>query len=429
MSKHLSLNDRMTIQSDLCSAHSLRQIARTLDRSVSVISREVKKHRQIVDTGAFGRIMNRCVHRNGCQKQFVCMNMPNCTRLCATCSKCNKHCPEFVEIHCPKQELPPYVCNGCQDKPSCVLRKFMYDAQQAQAEYTELLSSSRTGLNMTQEELDVLDSFVSPLTQNGQSINHIAMTQADALIRSSRTMYRLVHSSMLSAKSLDMPRVCRLKPRKARPIPLKVDKTCRIHRTYADYNLYISEHKEAPVVQMDSVIGRIGGKVLLTLHLTSFDFMLAILRDQNTARSVTDSLTRLRDQLTPSLFARIFPVLLTDNGSEFSNPSAIEFTENGLVTTRVFYCDPLASYQKPNIELNHEFIRRFLPKGSSFDLLSQQDVSLMMSNINSYARSKFGGLSPTQFFTQAYGSEALRLLGQALIPQEKIVLNHSIFCE
>jgi IS30 family transposase len=332
-----------------------------------------------------------------------------------------------MENHCPYLDISPYVCNGCKRKPSCVLRKYVYYAKSAQTEYEKLLSSSRSGLNMTEDELDALDQFVSPLIRNGQSINHIVMTQGDALIRSSRTIYRLVHARALSARSLDMPRVCRLKPRRARPNPLKVEKACRIGRSFADYQSFVSQHPDLPVVQMDSVMGRVGGKVLLTLHLTAFDFMLAILRDQNTARSVTASLLTLRQSLSPSLFAKIFPVLLTDNGSEFSAPSAIEFSDDMGVTTRVFYCDPLAAYQKPNVELNHEFIRRFLPKGSSFDFLTQGEVSLMMSHINSYARSKFGGLSPSQLFAQAYGDDTLRLLGQALIPPEKIVLNRSIF--
>lgn len=63
------------------------------------------------------------------------------------------------------------------------------------------------------------------------------------------------------------------------------------------------------------------------------------------------------------------------------------------VTRRViaeqdYYCDPYSSYQKPNVELNHEFIRKILPKRKSFDELEQSDISLMMSHINSYSREK-----------------------------------------
>ena len=190
---------------------------------------------------------------------------------------------------------------------------------------------------------------------------------------------------------------------------------------------FVAKHPGSSITQMDSVIGQQGGKVLLTLHLTSFDFMIAILREHNTAHSVTESLVEIRQKLGEKLFSDLFTIILTDNGSEFSNPSAIEFEYNGETATHVFYCDPGAAYQKANIELNHEFIRRFLPKGTSFDKLTQDDVSLMMSHINSYARSKFGGLSPAQMFAQAYGENVLHLLGQEIIPPEKIILKPSLF--
>ncbi len=54
--------------------------------------------------------------------------------------------------------------------------------------------------------------------------------------------------------------------------------------------------------------------------------------------------------------------------------------------TKVFYCDPSAPYQKGACEVNHELMRRILPKGSSFDDLTQEDIFLMMDHINSYKR-------------------------------------------
>jgi len=71
---------------------------------------------------------------------------------------------------------------------------------------------------------------------------------------------------------------------------------------------------------------------------------------------------------------------------EFSNPLALEFAEDGDRITSVYYCNPSSPFQKPTVENNHEFIRRVLPKGSSFDDLTQADINLMMEHINSYTR-------------------------------------------
>lgn len=427
MGKHLTLDDRTAIQQGLTSGLSLNQIASELNRSLCVISREVRKHRLQHNVGAYGRVTNRCIYRSQCRKFGICPDQPDCTRKCSSCKLCNSHCSEFLQEHCQRLNTPPYVCNGCEHRNRCVLEKYLYDAKDAQIAYEKQLRACREGFNMTEAELQTLDGFVSPLMKVGQSVYHIAATQSDELTRSPRTIYRLLHSGCLHAKSIDAPRICRLKPRKSRIPTFKVEKNCRINRTYQDYLSFVERHPGCSVIQMDSVIGRQGGKVLLTLHLTSFDFMIAILREHNTARSVTESLAEIRKKLGEKLFSDMFTVVLTDNGSEFSNPSAIEFEQNGETATHVFYCDPGAAYQKANIELNHEFIRRFLPKGSSFDKLTQDDVSLMMSHINSYARGKFGGQSPAQMLVQAYGEGVLHLLGQEIIPPEKITLKPSVF--
>ena len=80
---------------------------------------------------------------------------------------------------------------------------------------------------------------------------------------------------------------------------------------------YLEDNPETTIVQMDSVIGEVGGKCLLTIHFVETSLMLAFLRDANTSRSVIDIYDTLDRVLGPELFNRLFPVILTDNGSEF----------------------------------------------------------------------------------------------------------------
>lgn len=150
--------------------------------------------------------------------------------------------------------------------------------------------------------------------------------------------------------------------------------------------------------------------------------MLAFLRDRNTASSVFDIIERLYWELRPDRFMEIFPVLLGDNGSEFSNPLSLEMDRENNQRTRVFYCDPSSPYQKGAAENNHEFIRRVLPKGSSFDELTQADVDLMMNHINSYTRANLGNRSPYEMFCFFYGQEILDVLGAKFICPNDIIL-------
>ena len=57
-------------------------------------------------------------------------------------------------------------------------------------------------------------------------------------------------------------------------------------------------------------------------------------------------------------FKSLFTVILTDNGPEFRMTDYLEYAPyTGEQRCRVFYCDPMASWQKAEIEKNHEYIR------------------------------------------------------------------------
>ena len=423
--KHLTDSERMQIENWLCEGVSIKKIAERLGKATSTISREIRAHSLESDKYAPHRIRNRCLLRKDCQRRYLCEENPNCDKRCSSCHLCNHLCVDFQEEICYRLSEPPYICNGCLDEHVCVLKKRYYLHGKAHEAYREMLVESRIGANMTENELLALDTFVSPLIQRGQSIHHIVSNNKDQFAVSEKSLYRYVDGGLLQARNIDMPRVCRMKPRKSKPVQHKVDSSCRINRTYADFTAF-TQKMDVPVVEIDSVIGRIGGKVLLTLMFKSCDLMLAFLRDKNTSQSVIDVFNDLYDRLGAELFQKMFPVLLADNGSEFSNPKALEFDAQGVQRSHVFFCDPCASFQKPNVELNHEFIRRILPKGSSFDLLGQEDIDLMMSHINSYSREKLLDKSPHDLFEVLYGVGILESLGLCRIPANDILLKPTL---
>lgn len=151
--------------------------------------------------------------------------------------------------------------------------------------------------------------------------------------------------------------------------------------------------------------------------------MLAFVRDHNTARSVMQIFNSLDTILGREAFCELFPVILTDRGSEFTDPVSIECdTSTGELRTRIFFCDPQRSDQKGGCEVAHEMIRRVLPKGTSFDHLTQEDIDLMMSHINSYTRKKLNNRSANQLFSTLHSEEIPGKLQQKLIPANEINL-------
>lgn len=298
----------------------------------------------------------------------------------------------------------------------------MYVPKEAQKEYKQTLVSSREGVNITEEELRKLDEFVSPLIQKGQAINHIFANNPNEFPICQKSLYTYINKGLLQARNIDMPKVCRIRPRKKKSRERKVDQKCRVERTYEDFLNFMEANPDIGVVQMDTLEGKKGGSVLLTIHFTNCSFMLAFYRERNTAQSVIDVFENLYSVLGKEFFMKAFPVLLGDNGTEFSNPRAIEHATDSTQRARVFYCDPGKPYQKGALENNHELIRRVLPKGKSFDHLGQSDINLMMNHINSYSRERLANKTPYEAFRFLYGQEILDKLGAELILPNEIIL-------
>ncbi|NLW03607.1 MAG: IS30 family transposase [Clostridiaceae bacterium] len=425
--RHLTLEGRITIEQKLKEQETFKEIARDLGKDPTTIAKEVRNHIRFQRTGCYGRPFNDCLHRKDCGIRYLC-GSGRCKRLCAGCFSypCSTLCSSYHQAICQMLSKPPYVCNGCPEKRTCTLEKRIYSAAHAQKEYEAIRSESRQGIQLTEEEALRLDSLISPLIKQGQSLHHICISHADEIMLNERTLYNYVDRALFSARNIDMPRVVRMGRRKRKRDSFKVDKKCRIGRTYQDFLKFMTEHPGLIVVEMDSLEGRKGGKVLLTLHFTIPQLMLAFIRDTNTSQTVIDTFNWLYIKLQPDVFKRLFQVLLGDNGSEFSNPSAIEMDQSGNQRTRIFYCDPQAPYQKGAAENNHALIRRIIPKGTSLDDFTQEHINLMMSHINSYSRPNLGDKTPYEVFASLYGEEILKMMDVELIPPDKVTLRPSL---
>ena len=171
---------------------------------------------------------------------------------------------------------------------------------------------------------------------------------------------------------------------------------------------------------MDTVEGKKGGKVLLTMLFRNSKLMLAFLLEDKTRNSVLKVFNWIESIFGNDLFKRTFPVILTDNGTEFSNPLSLEFNHDGIARTRIFFCNPGASYQKGAIENNHNFIRKILPNGQSWNHLTQEKINLMFSHINSTPRENLGGKTPYEIFSFIYIEELAHKLNIQKIAKDEV---------
>lgn len=414
--KHLSFDERLEIEKGLKERASFKQIAKSVGKDCTTISKEIKNHIIYKNTGAIGRPFFDCANRYNCEfrvKGTLCNQ---------------KNCDHYKKEVCEKLTKPPYVCNGCSKRSSCTLSKQFYEASYSQKEYEENLRDVRTGITYSEEEINRLNEILKPLiTDKGQSIHHAYINNLDSIMCSEKEIYNLIDMGTLEIKNIDLPRKVRYRKAKKRITYYKVDKKCLEGRKYNDYLEFLKKNPDVNIVEMDSVEGIKGGKVLLTIHFVNCSFMLAFLCDHNDSKSVIDIFNMIEDELGINLFKKLFVVILTDNGSEFSNPNKIEISpKTGKKRTQIFYCEPRRSDQKGSCEVNHELIRRVLPQGISFNNLTQNDINKLMSHINSYKRKKLNNCSPLQLFNLMYGNEIANKLGIIEINSNEINLSRKL---
>ena len=392
--KHLTLDQRIHIEKGLNEGKNFVTIAKGLGKDPSTISKEVRKHRAIKYWKDPSK-MPKCAHLKTCKQKHICTGC-YASKDCRDCSKCRVNCSEYTPKTCGRLDKSPYVCNACSSLPSCRYYRWIYVAKYADDSYRNLLISSREGINQTPEDMQALDQLVSPLIKKGQSIAHIFAHHKKEIQCSRRTLYKYIDLNVFTARNIDLPRKVKYKVRKSSSYNRAARRSARVGRSYADFLKRLEENPHTKVVEMDTVEGQKGGKVLLTLLFRSCSFMLAFLLDEKTQVCVRDALNSLSEILGIEVFQKLCQVILTDNGPEFLNTDELESDIWGEVKTRVYYCDPNCSWQKGMIEKNHEFIRYIVPKGHSFDGYTQAEITLMMNHINGTARDSLNGCTPYQ---------------------------------
>jgi len=429
---HLELSDRIQIEKALNEGKNFTEIALIIGKNKTTVSREIKSHFVEIKLGNGGGKFNDCAKRAECKLTKICgKDCATGRTLCRACARrCNPEgCPLYEQFTCPELNKPPFVCNGCERHihHKCTLTRKFYRAAEAQKEYEALLVESRSGVAITEEEAVKQAEIIKPLLEQKQSVYNILLACPE-IEYSEKTIYNYIEQGVYPGiGNYALPRKIRYRARKkVKPIPIRVDKKCTVDRSWDDFHDYCDENPNIPVIEMDCVEGlRSEPQTLLTLHIRDIKFQFIFVLERKTSKEISEIFRWLRKLLGED-FVRIFQLILTDNGTEFSDPFSIETSEIGEITTRVFYCQPYSFTQKGACEKNHEEIRYILPKGTSLQFMTQEKASIIMSHINSLARGSLGGRTPYERFVDRYGEEPLKKLGVQFIPAKDVNLTPSI---
>lgn len=408
---HLTLSDRISIESGLNSYKTKKEIAQNLGKDPSTIGKEIKLHVQKIDPPPTG--INRGVEK--------CIHFAKCKGDC----KNPKGCKSYEVEKCNRRDNKPGYCNGCDKRQYCKLHKIKYDAKRAFNSYKTELKSSREGHNKSHENVEFLKAKIAELILQGQSPYAIVANHPEFQI-SERTIYLWVHEGKFreyGVISLNFKESVKRKVKDRKVI--KKDQTHYLGRMYKDFVEAMNKGEIDIYLEMDTVYNSPHGPYILTFMEPKSHFMFGRLLSEKNCKYVSENIEFYRKKLGSS-FSVLFPVLLTDRGSEFYQYELLTSDKDGVVFCKIFYCDAMQSSQKPYVENNHNFVRDVLPNERDLSFLTQEKVDLMFSHINSYPRKVLNGRTPYEMFTYLFGEELADLLNIEEIEKDKVNLTPSL---
>ena len=372
----LTIEDRILIEQLLKQNYKLKDIAGAIEVKSSTISREIK----------------------------------------------NRRISDKKKLECEKTNKYPFICYNCPKKVHCNKNKYYYNYKQAQKDYEDKLKYSRIGIDMSIDEVEYWNEyFKDKIKDKNQPILHIFKNIENEFPKSIQSFYKYVHNGYFSSINDEMlARSFSYKPRnKTEKIKtITKDNIIKKGRKMTDFEDYIKNNPNCNIVEMDTVIGKFEDKkCIMTLYFRKSKLMLMfIIIFENIRKDIGDD-----------LYKKMFEVILTDNGWEFSKPENIEFNiETGEKLINVFYTEPYSSWQKGGIERNHEFIRYIIPKGITFDNLNKKNIIDMANNINNVQRKSLDYQTPYSIFLKQFGEDISKKFHLTPINKDEINLSYKL---
>ena len=223
----LTYKDRVIIQDYLEREVPISFICKKLGVSKQTIYREINRNskelkKRVVDSGIID-----------CKNRLTCPHVYDSQK--KRYELCYKKCDNYKENSCDKILKFPFVCNKCEKKGKCRFNGRIYDAQSADEKANDLLSSSRKGLHISEEEFIYINDIISPLLiENKQSLSHILSSHPEINVEE-RTIRYWLDNGYMSARSHNLPKKVRFKVKKN--YKSRVTKTSNIieNRTYSDF--------------------------------------------------------------------------------------------------------------------------------------------------------------------------------------------------
>jgi len=337
--EHLTKAERKTIERMLRQGASKREIAQALYRNKSTIKREIKR----------GSVVQRR------QNPYVSRN---------------PHVPDYLE-------------------------EWVYFADVGQRIYKE--NRQNSGSKNKVVPCGEMVSFVESKVLGSEKWSPdaaIGYAKANHLFPghefTTKTFYNWVEDGLVKIKNIDLLLKVRRKPRNPRRERKKV-----LGKSIEERPATVEMREEFGHWEGDGIVGKGGRGQLVTLveRKLGVGFMFnAGSREREKAVEIIDNLEKGYGRH----FREIFKSITFDNGIEFSDSPAMERDDR----TKVYYAHPYSSFERGTNENWNGIVRRFIPKGRSFDDLTDKDIQRISHYINTLPRKRFGYKTPLDLWNE-----------------------------
>lgn len=410
--KHLTLDERKIIQTGIENRSNKIDIARTIGKDPTTVAKEIRKHRQFKPRNTFF-YPSICTHNK-------------------ECGGCKKKCKFYEEMKCNKRDRSPGACNKCSKIATCHLDKYFYYANHADEEYKTDLVDFREGINMTTSEAKELASILKPLLDQGQSLYQIKSSHKE-IKQCIKTLYNYIEMGVFKEYGIDnfsLKEQVNRKQFKNKYKKRKEQVNYENHK-YKDYLKFKEDNPDTPTTEMDTVLNSQSGPYIQTFYFEGSGLMIGYIHKEKTSVSMSNTLNILEKKLGHDVYRELFALILTDRGVEFEKTELFEFNqETGEFRTNIFYCDAYQSSQKPHVENTHNYIRDIIPNEIDLSNITQDDLNLMFSHINSTPRKSLKGKTPYEMFEFMFntidnpkkGNEILDKLDIKKIKRDEVIL-------
>ena len=423
--KQFNIEKRAMLSRMVAKGGTAKEIGEALGMDPTSVSRELKRNRtKVKEAEADGTLCKGCLHKKGCTIKKVCGSL-TCGQRCNGCKAIVK-CRKYEGFSCGRSSRFPFVCNGCPKEGYCPLEHHMYAPDSAEEMARDRLVSTREGANLTYEEYEVQDAILKDrVIDKGQSIHHVLATNRKELNCSEKTLYRRIEKGVYTVKVHHLPRQVSLKKRKFKKKyeyvhDPKVDRTGHL---YSDWLIYRYRNGITYYFQMDFLgAPHKSDKEILVLTMRGVSFSLLYIIEGATQEKVISLFDAIEGEIGIDNFRRLFPAIVTDRDTLFDDFNALEFDKSGEARTKIFFCNPGESNQKPNVENYNAQLRPIFPKHAILNEYTQDELYSAASNLNSRCLSSIDDRTPIDLFAEIFGKELLDLLHLKKIPAQEVRL-------